>query len=78
MATVKSKKSFKLNVLGLFKWESEEWTVKEVALIMGIVMVFIITVIIVLKIYAIPTLITPILFDKIVMALGKIIKPRAP
>lgn len=78
MATSKTRKSFKLNVLGLFKLESEEWTVKEVALIMGIVMVFIIAVIILLKIYAIPTLGTPMLMNRIGMGIGKIIKSRAP
>jgi hypothetical protein len=78
MATSKNKKSFKLNVLGLLKWESEEWTVKEVALILILVMVFIITIIIVLKVYAIPTLSTPILIDKIGNGLQKIIKSRAP
>ena len=77
MAT-KNKKLFKLNVMGLFKWESEAWTVKEIAVILGMVMIFIITIIIVLKIYAIPTFGTPMLINKIGMSLEKILKSRAP
>jgi len=78
MATTKTKKPFKLNVLGLFTWESEDWTVKEVALIMAIVMVFILAIIIILKLYAIPTLGTPMLVNKIGSGIQKIIKSRAP
>jgi hypothetical protein len=52
MNSPKTRKPFKLNVLGMFKWESEEWTVKEVAIIMGMIMVFLLPIIIVLKIYA--------------------------
>ncbi|MCS3795021.1 hypothetical protein [Niastella sp. OAS944] len=43
------KKTFKLNVLGLFKWESENWTVKEVAFILAMIMAFILLVIGLLK-----------------------------
>lgn len=43
------KKTFKVNVLGLFKWESENWTVKEVAFIMAMIMAFILLVIGLLK-----------------------------
>lgn len=78
MAILKTKKPFKLNVLGLFTWESEHWTVKEVALIMAIVMVFILAIITILKLYAIPTLGTPMLVNKIGTGLQKIIKSRAP
>lgn len=78
MATLKQKKPFKLNIMGLLKWESEEWTVKEVALILVLVMAFIITIIIMLKMYAIQTLSTPILINKIGNGLQKIIKSRAP
>ena len=78
MAIPKTKKPIKLSVMGLFKWESEEWTIQEVALIMGIVMVFILSVIIVLKVYAIPTLGAPMIINKIGTGIGKIIKSRAP
>lgn len=78
MATSKPKKLFKLNVLGLFTWESEEWTFKEVAIIMLIVMAFILAVIVILKFYAIPALGTPAFINKIGLGLKKIIKPRAP
>lgn len=76
----KHKKPFELNVLGLFKfsWESEAWTIKEVILILGMVMIFIITIIILLNVYAIPTLGTPILINKIGVGLRKILKSRAP
>jgi hypothetical protein len=78
MATLKATKPFKLNVLGLFTWESENWTVKEVALIMAIVMIFILAIIAMLKLYAIPTLGTPVLFKNIGTGIQKIIKSRAP
>lgn len=78
MAKPKTKKPFKLYVLGLFTWESEDWTVKEVALIMAIVMVFILMIITILKMYAIPTLGTPMLVNKIGSGIQKIIKSRAP
>lgn len=78
MATVKTKKPFKLNVLGLFTWESEDWTVKEVALIMVIVMVFILGIITLLKLYAIPTLGAQVLVNKIGTGIQKIIKSRSP
>ena len=78
MLVSKNKKLFKLNVLGLIKWESEGWTVKEVAFILIIVMVFILAVIIALKIYAIPTMGTPVLINKFIAVVGKIIKSRAP
>jgi hypothetical protein len=78
MAISKNKKPFKLNVLGLLKWESEDWTVKEVAVILILVMIFIITIIIILKVYALPTLGTPMLINKAGIVLNKIIKSRAP
>ena len=78
MATLKTKKTLKLNVLGLFKWESEEWTVKEVAVILVLVMAFVIAIIIVLKVYAIPALGTPVLMDKIGTGISKITKSRSP
>jgi hypothetical protein len=72
------KKPFKLNVLGLFKWESEEWTVKEVALIMGMIMAFILIIIILLKVYAIPTLGAPVVLNQLGIGLGKMLKSRSP
>lgn len=75
--TTKNKKHFKLNVMGLFTWESEEWTVKEVRSILIMIMIFILLIIILLKFYAIPTFGTPMLINKI-GSIGKILKPRAP
>jgi hypothetical protein len=74
----KPKKPFKLNVLGLFKWESENWTVKEVALILAMIMGFILLMIIMLKIYAMPALTAPPLLDKINEAVRKIFNSRGP
>lgn len=78
MATTKPKKPFKLNVLGLFKWESEEWTVKEVAIILAMVMAFILIMVLLLKLYAVPALGTPMAVSKVGIWLGKITKSRAP
>jgi hypothetical protein len=74
----KTKKPFKLNVLGLFKWESENWTVKEVACILAMIMAFILLLIILLKVYAIPTLTGPPLLGKIGFAIRKILHSRSP
>ena len=78
MAIVKTKKPFKLNVLGLFTLESEDWTFKEVALIMLIVMIFILGIITLLKLYAIPALGTNVVVNKISTGIQKIIKSRSP
>jgi hypothetical protein len=74
----KTKKPFKLNVLGLFTWESENWTVKEVACILAMIMAFILVIIILLKVYAIPTLTAPPLLGKIGLAIRKIFHSRSP
>ena len=76
--TNKTKKPFKLNVLGLFKWESENWTVKEVAFILAMIMAFILLLIILLKVYAVPTLTAPPLLDKVNVAVRKILHSRSP
>jgi hypothetical protein len=78
MEKEKNKKIFKLSVLGLFKWESEEYSYKEVAFILGLVMAFIIGIILLLKLYALPTLGTPVLINKAGIVLNKIFKSRAP
>jgi polyferredoxin len=72
------KKPFKLNVLGLFKWESENWTVKEVALILAMIMAFILILIILLKVYAIPTLTASPILGKIGFAVRKFLGSRSP
>lgn len=74
----RTKKPFKLNVLGLFKWESENWTVKEVALILAMIMAFILLIIILLKVYAIPTLSAPPILGKIGFAIRKLLGARSP
>lgn len=74
----RTKKPFKIKVLGLFTWESENWTVKEVALILAMIMVFILVIIILLKVYAIPTLTGPPILGKIGFAIKKILGARSP
>lgn len=76
MAT-KNKNPFRFKILGLFEFESEKCTI-NVVLIIALIMAFILTVIIVLQSYAIPTLGTPMLINKIGVGLGKILKSRAP
>lgn len=74
----RTKKPFKLNVLGIFKWESENWTVKEVACILSMIMAFILLLVILLKVYAIPTLTAPPILGKIGFAIRKILSSRSP
>lgn len=74
----RTKKPFKMKVFGLFTWESENWTVKEVALILAMIMVFILLIIILLKVYAIPTLSAPPILGKIGFAIKKILGARSP
>jgi hypothetical protein len=72
------KKPFKLTVPGLFKWETEEWTVKETALILGMVMLFIVVLIILLKIYVIPTWAGSVAIKQVGIGIAKISKSRSP
>jgi hypothetical protein len=74
----RTKKPFKINVLGLFTWESENWTVKEVAFILAMIMAFILLLVILLKVYAIPTLTAPPILGKIGFAIRKILGARSP
>lgn len=76
MAT-KNKSSFKFKIPGLFEFESEECSIKQMLLI-AMIMAFIITIISLLKNYAIPTLGTTILINKVGSSLGKFLKSRAP
>lgn len=78
MATAKPKKLFKLSIPGLFKWESEGWTVGEVALIMGMIMIFILAIIILLKMYALPALGGTAVAGQIGIGITKIFKSRSP
>lgn len=78
MATSKPKKRFKIIIPGLIKWESEEWTIKEVALIMGMVMIFIIVVIVLLGVYVIPAWGGSVALHQIGIGMTKIFKSRAP
>jgi hypothetical protein len=78
-----TKKPFKLNVLGLFNLEAEDWTVAELAAILGMIMLFVLLVIILLKIYAIPILGTGSALKKAIVVLSKlknanIFKSRSP
>ena len=74
----RTKKPFKIKVLGLFTWESENWTVKEVALILAMIMAFILVIIILLKVYAIPTLTASPILGKIGFAIRKMLGSRSP
>jgi hypothetical protein len=78
MAVLKPKKPFKLNVLGLFKWESEDWTVNEIALILTMVMAFTLLMVIILKLYVIPAIGTPTVINKATTLIQKITKSRSP
>lgn len=78
METSKPKKPFKFVIPGLIKWESEEWTVKEVALIMGMIMIFIIVVIVLLKVYVIPAWGGSVALNQIGIGIRKIVKSRSP
>lgn len=51
-----AKKPFKLNVLGIFRLETENMNLLEIILIMIVVMGFVIIIIILLKAYALPAL----------------------
>jgi len=73
----RAKKLCKLNFLGL-KLEFENWTVKEVTFILAMIMAFILLLVILLKVYAIPTLTAPPILDKIGFAIRKIIGARSP
>ena len=75
---MKKKKPFKLKVMGLFNWESEDYTVRETALLLCLVMAFVIGIIMVLKIYVISTLGVSAAVGGIAEWLEKIRNPRAP
>jgi hypothetical protein len=77
MATT-SKKPFKLTIPGLFKWESEGWTLQETALILGMVMVFIIILILLLKIYVLPVWGGSVTIKQLGLGIAKIFKARSP
>ncbi len=77
MATT-PKKPFKLTIPGLFKWESEGWTVQETALILGMVMVFILALIILLKIYVLPAWGGSVAIKQAGLGIAKIFKARSP
>lgn len=78
MVTSKPRKPFKFQIPGLIKWESVEWTVKEVALIMGLIMIFIIVVIILLKVYVLPAWGGSVALNQIGIGLTKLFKSRSP
>ncbi len=71
------KKPFKLNVLGVFRLETENMNLIEIILILMLVMSFVIAIVILLKVYALPALSAPGIMNK----LGTFIqffKSRAP
>jgi len=50
------KKSFKVNILGLFSLETDDLTFKQKFIMMLTVMLFVIIIIVLLRVYAIPVL----------------------
>ena len=75
---MKKKKPFKLNVMGLFNMECEDYTVIQTALLLTLIMAFVMGIIIVLKVYAVPLLGVPMAGNRIMSLIEKIRKPRAP
>lgn len=78
MPTKSPKKSFKLNIPGLFKWESEEWTVKEIAIIIGMAMIFILILVGLLRLFIIPAWCGGIAIKQVSAGIMKIYKSRSP
>ena len=76
--SLRPKKYFKLGIMGLINWETHDWTFKEIAVIMLLVMAFVAGMIWMLKIYALPTLGGPVAFNMGRNLLQKYIKPRGP
>lgn len=74
----KPKKSFKLNMFGIFKLEIEEWGFKEVILILFIIMLFVIILFFLLKAYVLPAIGGPVILNKCWIWLGKVLKSRSP
>jgi len=71
------KKPFKLNVLGIFRLETENMNLIEILLIMMVVMGFVIAILILLKTYALSALILPDIIKKAGAAI-QLIRGRAP
>ncbi len=71
---------FKLNVLNLFTIQApvKKITVTQMILLIGVIMLFIIAMIIILKWYAIPALGGPVAINKIGIGIGKLFKSRSP
>ena len=81
METNETDKPFKLNVLGLFTLDTtiKKMSYKEILLLIVVIMVFILAIVFVLKLYAIPGLGLSAITAKISKsAIGKIMKSRAP
>lgn len=73
----KNKNSFRFKILGLLEYESEETSIVQV-LIIAMIMAFIITIIVLLQSYEIPTIDTHMLINKLGNGIGKILKSRSP
>jgi hypothetical protein len=67
------KRPFKLSVLGMFRLETENMSLKEILIILAVVMGFVIAIIILLKSYALPTLGVSGIRSTV-----KLFRPRAP
>ena len=82
MAT-STKKNIKIRILGLIILESENWTFREFLIIMITSMIFVLLVIVILKLYAIPAWGVSLSIKKSGMILSKlrdsnIFRPRSP
>jgi len=71
------KKPFKLSVFGFFKLETENMTIKEILLILAMVMVFVVTIIFLLKVYVLPALAVSGIVNRIGLLI-QLFKTRAP
>jgi hypothetical protein len=78
MATAKNKKVIKLNIPGIYKWESEDCSVKEAIIVMVIAMILIIILAIVLKEVALPLFMGSSLIKNVFFLIAKLKKSRAP
>ena len=63
-------KPFKLNIMGLIILEGQNWTAKELLFIIGVIMLFVLLIVVVLNVYAIPVYGIGITIKKIVKRLS--------
>lgn len=71
------KRPFKLNILGIFRLETENMFLWEILLVIALVMIFVITAIILLKTYVLPVLSVHGIITKLCSAIESA-KTRSP